>query len=77
MYPIIQDQLIPTRIASGSHKLCSRGSSLASNNPNENGPSFSDTDNVADSMLSHTLAGISDGREADGLITTRLSKNAF
>src|SRR5271169_4654227 len=84
IYKSVQDtcismynQLMPTRIASGSHKLCSRCLSLASNNPSENGPSFSLTVNVADSILSHTFEGISDGTVLDGLIMTRLSKKAF
>src|SRR5271154_5668908 len=77
MYSHVHNQLMPTRIASGSHKLCSRCLSLASNNPSENGPSFSLTVNVADSILSHTFEGISDGTVLDGLIMTRLSKKAF
>ena len=74
---IVHGQLIPTRIASVSHRLCSRGRSRASNSPRLNGPSFSLTDNVADSTLSQTFAGISVGREVDGFIMTRLSKKGF
>jgi len=76
-YIPMYNQLMPTRIASGSHKLCSRCLSLASNNPSEKGPSFSLTVNVADSILSHTFDGISEGTVLDGLIMTRLSKKAF